>query len=166
MSHDEHGTRDQSNPPESGPEQQTARQNVRRRLLKAAGVAPVIYTLPSGGALARTSSSCLGDLDNVITEVNKEKKEVCNPGNSQGKANANVQACTNQGLETVETGSLKAGNQTYTLTGKDRNGLPVYTDDNNDTKQFILTEDQNLVAESCWSSMNLSATDAIDRFIK
>lgn len=49
-------------------------QEARRRLLKAAAVAPVIYTLPSGGALA-AGSSCVDNNDgtNVILGPGEEE---------------------------------------------------------------------------------------------
>lgn len=66
-------------------------QTSRRRLLKAATVAPIIYTLPSGGALAASSTTCLGDTDNIITSVTKEE----------------------------ETGNLEADGQVFTPAGTD-----------------------------------------------
>ncbi|MEA3639838.1 MAG: hypothetical protein VBE63_07825 [Lamprobacter sp.] len=119
----------------------------RRRLLKAAAVAPVIYTLPSGSALAATSTSCLGNEGNIITGVTKEMED--------------VESCDNEGNCTTfsqETGRLKVGDQVFTPTGN--------PNEFNDGEQYYIKYDQEtLVAGSCWNSINLSSTKSFSDFL-
>ncbi|MCG5517323.1 MULTISPECIES: hypothetical protein [unclassified Ectothiorhodospira] len=147
-------------------------QTSRRRLLKAATVAPIIYTLPSGGALAATSSSCLNDSDNIITGVTKQTEQTtitntqCNPG--KGNAQANSSACnqgTGQNLTftstttETETDKLIAGEQVFTSTGNPN-------EYHSNGKDYIYEPDsQTLIAGSCWNSINLSTTKTFNGFL-
>ncbi|WP_201245170.1 hypothetical protein [Halochromatium salexigens] len=121
-------------------------QEARRRLLKAATVAPIIYTLPSGAALAASSTTCLGDSENIITGVTEEVN------------------CDDDGLncETV----LKApdpDNRVFTPTG---NTVDNKDEFHNSGKDYIYYQtDQTLIAGSCWNSINLSSTKFFDGFI-
>ena len=47
--------------PETDDTQCSPRQLARRRILQAAAGAPVVFTLPTGTALANSSSACVGD---------------------------------------------------------------------------------------------------------
>jgi hypothetical protein len=126
----------------------------RRRLLKAATVAPIIYTLPSGAALAASSATCLGNTDNIITSVTKETQEVEN--------------CDPEGLNcqftTEETGNLEAPDgRVFTPTGHTVDNKDEF---HNSGKDYIYYQtDQTLVAGSCWNSINVSTTKSFDGFL-
>lgn len=64
MSHNEDDTRDGTDGSVSGSNGKTPEQETRRRLLKAAAMAPVIYTVGGAGAAqAMTSAGCPTKLD-------------------------------------------------------------------------------------------------------
>lgn len=128
-------------------------QEARRRLLKAATVAPIIYTLPSGAALAANSATCLGNNENIITGIEKQTEE--------------VETC--DGLDNCqttiqETGNLEApDDRVFTPTG---NTVDSKGEFHNDGKDYIYYEtDQTLVAGSCWNSVNLSSTKTFDGYL-
>ena len=66
--------------PEQARNANSSHQVSRRRLLKAAAVAPVIYTLPSGAAMANTSTCAspngVSNGDNVRTLSTEEQNQV------------------------------------------------------------------------------------------
>ena len=64
MSQQEKDTRQGQDTTLSGKQEGTTTQQNRRRLLKAAGMAPVIYTLPTGAATAAGSVMCRANFGN------------------------------------------------------------------------------------------------------
>lgn len=86
MSQDERGTHDEGpDPSVSGPEAKTDKQHTRRRLLKAATMAPVIYTLPAGAEVAMGSISCADpELGNVL-EVTRSGDTIRLSGTTGGQ---------------------------------------------------------------------------------
>ena len=64
MSQQEKDTRQGQDATLSGKQEGTTTQQNRRRLLKAAGMAPVIYTLPTGAATAAGSVMCRANVGN------------------------------------------------------------------------------------------------------
>ena len=75
MSQQEKDTRQGQDTTLSGKQEGTTTLQNRRRLLKAAGMAPVIYTLPAGAATAAGSVSCADDENNVL-HVNRSGRNV------------------------------------------------------------------------------------------
>ena len=78
MSQQEKDTRQGQDTTLSGKQEGTTTLQNRRRLLKAAGMAPVIYTLPAGAATAAGSVSCADDEDNVLTVKRSGRNVVSN----------------------------------------------------------------------------------------
>lgn len=101
-------------------------QDARRRLLKAATIAPVIFTLPNGAALAATSSTCRED--SVVLELTEQV-------DGDGNATGNLVGTDEKVYEAINPDDPNAG---------------YYYD----TKKFIPEDQNTLVAESCWSSLN------------
>ncbi|MFP4601546.1 MAG: hypothetical protein ACLFNA_01295 [Halochromatium sp.] len=156
MNHDDKTTpveQEQLAQPEQARNAHSSHQASRRRLLKAAAVAPVIYTLPNGSALAATSATCLGNNDNIITGVTEEMEE--------------AESCDNEGncqFINEPTGNLKAPDgRVFTSTG---NTVDSKEEFHNDGKDYIYYQgDQTLVAGSCWNSINLSSTKSFDGYL-
>lgn len=86
---------------------QQRHQDARRRLLKAATVAPVIYTLPTGGALAATSSTCREDSVVAVSEQTDEN------GDPTGNLVGGGKTFTPGG----DSVTFYSGGESYTLEG-------------------------------------------------
>lgn len=104
----------------------------RRSKLKAMAVAPLIMTLPNGGATAQSSFSCTGDESNFI-KVRNIKKD-----------------------ETDSSMVAKINGKDYIFEHEYGN---VYTSETG--QSYYLFEESgrsgNLVSQSCWSSLAVSA---------
>ena len=115
-------------------------QESRRRLLKAAAVAPVIYTLPSGSALAR-GSSCInsndGDNNNII--YGNGEKEYDEEDNLLG---------------------MYLNGEFYEYAGTDKNGNQKYAKEG----QIYIYYENNLWTTSCWSSIHVTSTGSTKAF--
>ncbi|MEA3642972.1 MAG: hypothetical protein VBE63_23965 [Lamprobacter sp.] len=132
---------DQTTQADQASDAKQKQQNARRRLLKAATVAPVIYTLPNGTALAATSSTCRED---SVVSVSKET-ETDVDGNQ------------------IETGNLVSsdGRIFEPSNSGDPNDPTVYY---NSTKKYVSEGESTLVAESCWSSVNAQTASSTNHF--
>ena len=99
----------------------------RRRLLKAASAAPVIFTLPVGSSVAARSVMCENHDGNVKT---------VSTGND----------------ENIDNGSLDNGS----IQDSKGNWYTPHSDDYvyiHDGQQYVLTNDNQLITRSCWGSM-------------
>lgn len=99
----------------------------RRTLLKALGVAPIIYTLPNGNVLANTSSTCNSDPDNTVYVT----KQYTTPESSD------YQLVDSQDNVYIQTGDY--------YTRSNDTGTVYYFDGNNE-----------MLVGSCWNSITLN----------
>ena len=112
MSQQEKDTRQGQDTTLSGEQEGTTTLQNRRRLLKAAGMAPVIYTLPAGAATAAGSVSCADDGNNILDVDNVEGETVTAGNVSCELGNDNKTCTTDEGVEYV----FEENNQGGTIT--------------------------------------------------
>lgn len=121
------------NGPSVVPDEGATPQQTRRRLLKAATMAPAIYTLPVGSATAARSVMCSDKDGNVVKPV---------------ETTDDVKVSKKDGSEICElTGTQPAG------TLQDDNIEYCGTDSNDEA--YVFDGDTNqLTTGSCWGSLN------------
>ena len=138
----------------------------RRRLLQAAAVAPVIYTLPNGSAFAAVST-CLRNEENTIDVtgvVNEECASELGNGNAStsGQTNSNAPQNLNSGCETEAHPQLTTNQGTFTYAGRStRTGEPYYADGESNSYVY---DGQQLWTASCWSSVNVASIGSTKAF--
>lgn len=143
-------------------------QQSRRRLLKAAAVAPVIYTLPNGSALAAVST-CLRNEENTIgvTEVLPcDSSTSSGPGNSNPSQSAIANSPVHQGTESeCDNPPLNTSQGTFTYAGSSNTtGQPFYGIDGSSNNYVYDSQNQQLWTESCWNSVNVASTGSTKAF--
>ena len=127
MSQQEKDTRQGQDTTLSGKQEGTTTLQNRRRLLKAAGMAPMIYTLPAGAQTAAGSISCVRKDGNWLEATRSGRNVESNDG-------------------TVSCTLPPSGGDGGVCTTDDGNGTEYIFEGNNRTG--------TLTARSCWNSLN------------
>ena len=137
---------DQMAQPEQALNANQRHQESRRRLLQAAAVAPVIYTLPNGSAFAAVST-CLRNEENTIDVTESQE---CDQN-------------LDPDCEPVEHPPLNTNQGTFTYAGgSTRTGQPYYGIDG-DSNTYVY-DGQQLWTASCWSSIHVASTGSTKAF--
>lgn len=107
-------------------EANTSTQQTRRRLLKAATMAPVIYTLSTGAATAAGSVFCDDDSKGNVLQVTRS-------GNS-----SNLQVVGSPGAKCTLPNDYESGTAICEMSGT----------------EYVYDGDDTITTKSCWCSLN------------
>jgi hypothetical protein len=126
--------------------------NKRRALLKAVSVAPVIYTLPNGSAIANTSSTCNSDPNNTVFVSQRVVS-------TQQTCRVNTRACT---VSNTQKNNLLMTQQAEEYELVDDNGT-VYTPTNDhytvpSGEIYYFDGNNTMMVGSCWNSITVNGT--------